>query len=402
MKTFGYPTKYCRWIPFLTACLAFGCASGPQPQGIWPWEYGKETGNHQTGNYISFSSAVANFGDAPKAMKPISPESLKPHDSDPRSPAEQKDLKTLPPESFKDVKPGLDKPVNKTTRDYDFTVSDIKVAPPSYLPADSVRAAHDVTAFNHGNAPVTVTIVINPDATQNLSTNKPLPLNAVVPPKTDQAVVQFAPKNKNEAYKFRYTYSWSIGDYSARHQCPEHYQFPFGDNIKAYASAGSDANSTPYSRYAVAFSLPAGTPVLAARKGTVIQIKAGDRVDILHDDSTIATYSHLEKIAEGIIPGKVITTKDVLGIAGSLQKEKEAYMQLAVWRPEPVPTVKLLNTNSSSSGIDFVSFPLEFCTADINDCKVLTNDQTVSRKRSDSRKQAKGRSKGVKPTLLTK
>lgn len=394
MKTIGYSIKYCRWILFLTACLAFGCARGPQPQSSLPWQYGKDTGNHQTGDYISFSSTVANFGDAPKTMKPVAPESLRPLTSASHSQAEQSDQKIPPPESFKDAKHGQDKPVNKITRDYDFTVSDVKVEPPSYLPADSVRAAHDITAFNHGLAPVTATIGVDPDSTQNLSTDKPLPLNAVVPPKTDQAVVQFAPKIKNEAYKFRFTYSWSIGDYSARHHCPEHYQFPFGDNIKAYASAGNDATSTPYSRYAVAFSLPAGTPVLAARKGTVVQIKGSDRVDILHDDSTIATYSHLENIAEGIIPGKVVTTKDVLGIAGTLRKQKEAYVQLAVWRPEPVQTVKLLNTNSLSSGIDLVSFPLEFCTSDNNGCKVLTNDQAVSRnKRSGSRKQAKRKSK---------
>lgn len=388
MKTDRYTIKYFRWLPFLSACLTFGCASAPQPQSIWPWEYGKETGNYQTGDYISFSGTVANFGDAPKAMKPVDPESLKPYISE-SSPSDPIVSKTSPPAQFTVTQRSPGKPVSKITKDYDFTVSNVKVAPPSYLPLDSLKAAHDITAFNNGYAPVTVTIGVDPDSCQNLSIDKPLPLNAVVPPESDKIVARFSPKMKNEAYRFIYNYSWSIGDYSARHQCPERYQFPFGNDIKAYASAGSDANATPYSRYAIAFSLPAGTPVLAARKGTVVQIKADNRVDILHNDSTIATYSHLDKIAEGLIPGKAVTTNDVLGIAGTLRK-KEAFVQLVVWRPEPVSNIKLLNTNSAGSGIELVSFPLEFCTEDTNTCKVITKDQPVSRNRwTDSKKTAK-------------
>lgn len=388
MKIATCSIKYCRWIPLLTVCLAFGCASGPRPQNIWPWEYGKETGNHQTGDYITVGGTVGNFGVAPKAVKPITPESLKPQSPEspsPAEPAESKVSSTVP-------KPGQDKPATKVTSDYDFTVSDVKIAPPSYLPTGSIKPAHDITAINHGLAPVTVAIGVDPESTQNLSTDKPLPLNAVVPPGSDHVIVQFSPKIKNEPYRFRYAYSWSIGDYTAQHNCPEHYQFPFGDNIQAYASAGSDANSTPFNRYAVAFSLPPGTPVLAARKGTVVQIRDG-RIDILHNDSTIASYSHLEKLAEGIVPGKVVTTRDVLGLPGIVRKQKEAYMQLTVWRPEPEPAVRLLKTNSQSPGIEYVSFPLEFCTADTNDCRVLTKDQAVSKRIRTDRKQTRRKSK---------
>jgi len=389
VKNNSYSIKYIRWIPYLAICLTFGCLSGPTPQNATPWKYGKETGNYQTGDYVSISGNVANFGDAPKAMKPITRESLIPSVPDSASPAPS-DSRANPPVQSAVASQSVAKPASTVTSDYDFVVSDVKVAPQSYLPIDSVNAAHDITAFNHGYAPVTVTIGVDPDLTQNLSTDKALPLNTVVPPETVQAFVRFSPKNRSEAFRFSYAYSWSIGDYSARHFCPEHYQFPFGNDIKAYASAGSDANTSPYSRYAVAFSLPTGTPVLASRKGTVVQVKSGNRVDIIHNDSTIATYSHLDKIAAGIVPGKVVTTKDVLGIAGTILHTKEAYVQLVVWRPEPVQSVKLLKTNSAASGIDLVSFPLEFCIADTNTCKVLTKDQPVSRnRRTDSRKQSK-------------
>lgn len=392
MRIADYTMKYGRWLPFLAGCIVLGCTSGPQQQkGAWPWEYGKDYGNHQTGDYFAMSGSVAHFGEVPKAIKPITPESL-----DPPIHSETSATKTQPPlPTNSELASG--KIANKVKREYDFTLGNIKLAPPSYMQVNSVSTDYNITAFNHGNAPVSVAIGIDPNTSQNISTDKTLPLDAVVPPNTDQALVHFAPKMKNEAHNFSYTYSWSIGDYTANHQCTEHYRFPFGDNVRAFANVSDKANSTPYTRYAVIFSMPAGTPVLAARKGTVIQIKTDDKIDILHDDSTIATYSHLGKIDQGIIAGKVVTTEDIIGIVGATGNQKEAYMQLTVWRPEPVPPIASLKTNSPSSGFDLVSFPLEFCSTDSKECRVLTQDQAVSRNKiAEIKKQVKRKLKLAK------
>jgi len=149
-----------------------------------------------------------------------------------------------------------------------------------------------------------------------------------------------------------------------------------------------NANTSTYTRYAVIFSMPVGTPVLAARKGTVVQIKAG-KIDILHDDSTIATYSHLGKISEGIIAGKAVATEDIIGVVGTTADKIEGYMQLTVWRPEPL-SIASLKKVSQSVGFDFVSFPLEFCSTDSSECRVITEDQMVSRnKMTGSKNQGK-------------
>jgi murein DD-endopeptidase MepM/ murein hydrolase activator NlpD len=254
--------------------------------------------------------------------------------------------------------------------------------------------SYDITAFNHGNAPVIVAMRINPDSTRNISTDKTLPLTAVVPPHTDQAVVHVGPKNKKEPYNFSYTYSWSIGDSAASHRCPEHYRFPFGDNIRAFASVSDNASSTPFTRYAVVFSMPVGTPVLAARKGTVVRINdAGDKIDILHDDSTIATYSHLGKLADSVVVGKAVSTDDVIGIADTVGTQNQAYLQLTVWRPEPL-SVASATTNTPGAAFDLVSFPLEFCNAGSSECGVLTQSQAVSRNKvPEAKKQGKSASK---------
>jgi len=394
MRTTAYTIKYGQWLALLATCILCGCTNGPRQKGIWPWEYGKETGNHQTGDYVTVSGNVGHFGEAPKAAKPVTPESLEPQAPASPPPSGPPAAKTEPPPLLPTVgKPGVAKTMGNSRGKYDFTVDRVKITPPAYVPTYPGQTTYAITAFNHGNAPVSVTIGVNPNSSENLSADKNLPFNAVVPPNTDQALVNFGPKLKSAPYNLRYTYAWSIGDYRASHSCPEHYRFPFVSNIRAYATVGDKANSTPYTRYSVVFSVPAGTPVLAARKGTVVRIKTDDSIDILHDDATIATYSHLENIAEGVFVGKAVAAGEVIGPAGAAENRKEAYLQLTVWRPEPMPDASL-QAIAPNSGFDLVSLPLEFCDAESNVCRVLTQDQWVpGNKTTGKKKQAKRRTR---------
>lgn len=367
--------KSARWFLLLAGCMIFGCASGPVPQqAAWPWEHSKDYGNNQTGDYFTFRGNVANFGEAPKVMKSVSPEAVQPHIPDSNSASETSVTKTQPSLLSTESEAGSGTIESNAEREYDFIVRDVKVAPQSYLPMETVRATYDITALNHGNSPVSVTIGIDPSS-QNISTDKTLPFYAVVPPNSDKALMRIRPKFKNESYNFSYTYSWNIGDYTASHNCPEHYRFPFGKNVQAFASVSDDTNTSLLTRNAVIFSMPVGTPVLAARKGIIIQIK-NDKIDILHDDSTIATYGHLGKIAEGIFAGKAVSTEDIIGVVGTTADKKEGYMQLTVWRPEP-PPIASLKTVSSSVGLDHVSFPIKFCSTDSSGLNTVQEHKNV-------------------------
>lgn len=133
--------------------------------------------------------------------------------------------------------------------------------------------------------------------------------------------------------------------------------------------------------------MPVDTPVFAARKGTVVR-KAKNKLDILHEDSTIATYNHLGKIADDIVVGKVISTEDVIGTAGAVDS-KEAYIQLTVWRPEAPPAGSATSA-PPNMGFDLVSFPLEFCSRSSNECSILTQSQWLSQNKvTEAKKQRK-------------
>lgn len=383
----SYWLKKGRWLLLLAgSVLSFGCVRGPLPEkSAWPWESTNDFEKTQTGNFFSIRGNVATFDEPPKAVKPVRPEDLEPHSPAAKSP-ETSGAKTEPPLLSTASEAGTDKVKYNARSEYDFTVHDIKIAPPSYLPMESVRSAYDITAFNHGNSPVSVTIGIDPESAHNMAADRNLPFNSVVMPNSAQVLVHIGPKMKSESYNFRTTYSWSIGDYTASHNCPEHYQFPFGNNVRAFASVSDNANTAASTRYAVIFSMPAGTPVLVARKGAVVQIRA-DRIDILHDDATIATYGHLGKISENIVAGMALSAEDVIGVVGPTADNKEGYLQLTVWRPEPLP-IASLRTVSQSGGFDYVSFPLEFCSTDSGQCRVISQSQMVARKKmTGARKQ---------------
>ncbi len=98
-------------------------------------------------------------------------------------------------------------------------------------------------------------------------------------------------------------------------------------------------------RYAIDFRAPQGTPVYAARGGTVMQVesdfdKAGldlekyggraNYVRILHDDGTMGLYAHLR--TEGVLvrPGQRVRTGQKIGLSGNTGFTSGPHLHFAV------------------------------------------------------------------------
>lgn len=269
--------------------------------------------------------------------------------------------------------PALEKPVvNAGIGDYDFIVEEVQFRELSFLSNGSQAPSVKIVAKNRGYAPISLTVTFDRDTSENMTADVIMPHTTVVPPQSEMVVTRFEPKNNRSKWKLSWSHTWSIGDYTTRHLCPEGYRIPFSDDARASATVSEESKSNPYTRHAVVFSSPAGENVVAVRKGTVVKIAKNNDMDILHDDSTIATYSHLGKISPGIRVGKTVTAGEVIGAAGKTMDQ--AYVQLAVWRPEPKA-----QTQMKGEILDFtaVSFPLEFCTA-VGNCKVFERNQSTA------------------------
>jgi hypothetical protein len=371
--------KHFRFALLLTGCSMLGCVATQQHD--WPWNTKNDYDMQQTGSFISASVGVAQFDGAPAAVKPVAPETAYvPHaENAAKSPTAsaqsivKNDSLFLPSAAM----PVL---VKKGTNasEYDFSLTVVKIAQPSYLPTDSVSTKTPVTAFNHGLAPVSLVFSIDESSQQKWASDKTLPVFAVIPPNSEQVVAHLSEKIKHESGSIKSSYLWFLGDYNGSHLPSEHYQFPFPKNVKASASIPTDRQTSVAFKHSVRFSLPLNTPILAARKGTVVRIKGGNKVDVLHDDSTIASYEHLGGIDQGISLGSVVSTEDRIGIVGALGKEKVGYLQLKVWQP----TIHLPagpKADPSGTGFDVVSLPMEFCSPNFKGCRVLTDNEQVSR-----------------------
>lgn len=95
---------------------------------------------------------------------------------------------------------------------------------------------------------------------------------------------------------------------------------------------GGYSHHDAQNRYAVDFAAEIGTPVIAARAGTVMQVEAdfdkaglnaekyagrANFVRILHDDGTMAVYAHLKADGALVRVGQRVRKAQVIGLSGN-------------------------------------------------------------------------------------
>lgn len=95
---------------------------------------------------------------------------------------------------------------------------------------------------------------------------------------------------------------------------------------------GRFSHADAANRYAIDFGADIGTPVVAARAGTVMEIESGfahggldarrdgeraNYVRVLHDDGTMALYAHLDRDGVVVRVGQRLRRGDAIGLSGN-------------------------------------------------------------------------------------
>jgi murein DD-endopeptidase MepM/ murein hydrolase activator NlpD len=182
----------------------------------------------------------------------------------------------------------------------------------------------------------------------NMVADPALPLRRVVPALGEVVLVSLRHDDRTLPARFRLEYSAVPGSPNARHSLAARYRVPFAADVDWHVGQGFHgrySHQHPVSRYAVDFSVPVGTPVLAAREGVVMQVQDDWRgsgrdlqgfahranfVRILHDDGTMAMYAHLEYYGVGVKPGQRVAAGDLLGLSGNTGYSTGPHLHFAV------------------------------------------------------------------------
>jgi len=191
-----------------------------------------------------------------------------------------------------------------------------------------------IVAVNKSLAPVSVAVRIAGDARQ-YRVDRAGPLRDVIAPNSTHEIARIHMGGDLGPCQAEMTYTHSVGNMFAMPDRRYRYRLPFRRGAVALVIQEPTGVLTTHrdalNRYAIDFAVPLGTPVLAARAGTVIEIRdafiegRADRklaektnlVSIMHADGTFAQYVHLAPHSIPVHPGERVEAGQLIGKSGN-------------------------------------------------------------------------------------
>ncbi len=196
----------------------------------------------------------------------------------------------------------------------------------------------------------------------NLKASAHFPYTATFAGNATVEAFTLAPVKKDAPWRYSCKNSFTLGSNQAVHDDSYLYSLPFeaGRSVRVSQGYHGRFSHTGPDEYAIDWSMPPGTPVLAARGGVVVKSKddsdAGgpDRkfetcancILIQHSDGTIGIYGHLMKGGSEVKLGDVVGPGDWIGLSGNTGFSSGPHLHFSVFK--------------TKSGTERVSLPVKF------------------------------------------
>lgn len=143
-------------------------------------------------------------------------------------------------------------------------------------------------------------------------------------------------------------FAWTVGNRDANHDDDYVYGFPYaeGRTFRILQGYGSRFSHRGREEFAVDFDMPVGTPVHAARDGTVARIvERHDKgcwedgcgayanfIVVLHADGTTGEYYHLRRNGAAVETGEQVRRGQLIGYSGNTGHTAMPHLHFAVYR----------------------------------------------------------------------
>ncbi|MEZ4282765.1 MAG: M23 family metallopeptidase [Myxococcota bacterium] len=154
---------------------------------------------------------------------------------------------------------------------------------------------------------------------------------------------------EDAAMPHRYQTKWRVlaGNPNAIHDDRWHYRMPFGGSHMVPISQGYNGRFSHKgaSAYALDFPMPWGTPILASRGGTIVEVindkvasgirtgesEGDNRVVIEHLDGTFAVYAHLRHGGPARV-GQRVQSGELIGLSGDTGFSTGPHLHFEVYK----------------------------------------------------------------------
>jgi len=210
-----------------------------------------------------------------------------------------------------------------------------------------------------------VTMTISVDA-ENLAPSIPLPATIDSDGRSEVELVTLRVVDRSKPYKLGFHFEWKPGGRQKSAPKPYAYALPYKDaphRVRQAFLGRFSHYAGSQDEYAIDWTMPVGTKVVAARAGTVVAFRSdvdtGGRdvrfkkdynyIVIRHEDGTYAEYLHLEKDGVFVKLGEKVEQGDPIGSSGNTGYTSEPHLHFAVF--------------NTISGAVRKTIPIEFATA---------------------------------------
>lgn len=191
----------------------------------------------------------------------------------------------------------------------------------------------------------------------NMVSEKPWAEHFTVPAGRSVELCRLTPEDKGQSYRYNANIRYNLGLPDSEANTGYAYVFPFPEGSRYLLTQGYFGHYTHQNCRCLDFDLPEGSPVCAARSGTVISLKQdsslggpglrfadeANLIEVLHSDGTWATYAHLQKNSARVRLGQKVKAGQRLALSGHTGQADGPHLHFTVSRAtwqgqESVPT----------------------------------------------------------------